>query len=446
MNNQIIPNFGSDDIKVPVIYFAWLLIVAFICSLFTYAEAATITRGPKDNDDKEIRGVLIEGEIEKGDFDKLYNLLKDEGPSWSAIYIASPGGDVAEAIKIGILVRKLLLSVHVPKYWMGGPKIDDSNRQCSSACFFVYVAGIFRTGDKIGIHRPSLTVDQLKDISLSEASNKNAKIRSVISAYMDRMGVPQKYTDRMFKIDHDDVEFLNYKDRDDFFDFDASVNEWLEARCKKLTPLEEDLRMTLGEKGEKRSASEDAYHDQLNKKWIDHIRCKKKNAILASQDAWVEEFVGDDKEDYEKAAKLFHLGDGTIIDGPKALTFYKKAARKGSGHAMFWMGNAHKENKESHVLEFGAKRDNASAIKWYKKGMKAGNSSSIAALAVMYAEGAGIKKDVEKAIELYKEAIEVEDERSKKCHEDGKAKNKFDCVSFSMFYKDDLKALMAKAQ
>tara|TARA_R110000787_G_scaffold45766_2_gene111615 strand:- start:6024 stop:7322 length:1299 start_codon:yes stop_codon:yes gene_type:complete len=430
----------------------WLLVLSFICSLFAYAEAATITRGPKDNNDEKILGVLIEGEIAKGDYDKLYNLLKEEGPSWSKIYIASPGGDVAEAIKIGILVRKLLLPVEVPK-WMGsGPKIDDSNRQCSSACFFIFVAGTYRTGHKIGIHRPSLTVDHLKDISLSEASNKNLKMRSVVSAYMDRMGVPQKYTDRMFKIDHDNVEFLKYEDRDDFFDYyDASVNEWLEARCKKLTPLEEDLKMTLLEKGKKKSASEDAYLAQLSKKEFDHIVCKVVNATLASQDAWVDEFVGDNKEDYEKAAKLFHLGDGTIIDGPKALIFYEKAARKGSGHAMFWMGNAHKENKESHILEFGAKRDNAVAIKWYKKGIKADNSNSIVALAKMYAEGAGVRKDVEKAIDLYEEAIEVEDERAtKRCSEDGTAKNtsslRLHCISHSIFYEDDLNALKAKAQ
>jgi hypothetical protein len=399
--------------------------------------AAEITRAPKDEDGKRVLGILIEGKIEKGDYDKLYSMLKKEGPSWSRIYIASPGGDVAEAIKIGILVRKLLLQVSVPKYWMGGPKLKPLNRQCSSACFFVYVAGVLRTGNKLGIHRPSLTVDQLKEISLSQASSENAKIRSVISAYMERMGVAQKYTDRMFKIDHDDVEFLSYTDREDFSLFDASVKEWLEARCKKLTPLEEDLRDTLFEKGDKRSSSEEAYHSTLNKKWIDHLRCLKKNRILASQDAWVELFIENSMEGYEKAASVFHLGGGVIVDGPKALVFYEKAARKGSGHAMFWMGNAHRENKESHVLEFGAKRDDAVAVEWYKKGMRAGSSSSFASMAEMYAIGASVEKDVEKAIELYEEAIEAEDRRAKNCTSD----NPFECVSISYMHKKDLKKL-----
>lgn len=443
MSKQKIKNVVAKGVRTRVDYIMWLFIVSLLCSNFIYAEAATITRGPK-YDDEKILGIFIEGKIERGDYGKLYKLLKDEGPSWSSIYIASPGGDVAEAIKIGILVRKLHFSVHVPKNWMGGPKIDDSNSQCSSACFFIYVAGTFRTGDRVGIHRPSLSVEQLKDISLREASNKNREIRSVIGHYLDKMGVPQKYTDKMFKIDHDDVVFLDYNDLDDFYGFDASVNEWLESRCETFTPLEGDMRWTLTAKGEKRSPTENAYYDQLNDKLADHIACKNINSILASQDAWVDEFVSDKKEDYNKAAKLFHFGDGTIIDGPKALAFYEKAAHKGSGQAMFWMGNAYNENKGSDVLDFGAKRDNALAIRWYEKGMKANHLFSIVALAKMYAEGAGVRKDVGKAIDLYEQAIETADERSKKCNEDGPGENIFKCLNSSIFFKDDLDALKAK--
>jgi hypothetical protein len=440
-NNEAITKENTSSGVIHVLY---LFFVTFLLSFTIYADAATITRAAKDIDGKRIKGVLIEGEIEKGDYDKLYDLLKEMGPSWSRIYIASPGGDVAEAIKIGVLVRKLLLSVYVPKFWMGGPEVDEFNRQCSSACFFIYVAGIYRSGDKIGIHRPSLTVGRLIDISLSEASNKNLKIRSVISAYLGSMGVPLKYTDQMFKIDHDDVEFLNFKDLDDFRGYDASVNEWLEARCEKLTPLEDDLRMTLGGKGEKRSSSEDAFYGLLIKKAHEYIRCKHKSAVLASQDAWVDMFVGDDKESYEKAASLFHFGYGTLKDRPRALAYYEKASNKGSGQSMFWMGNAYKQTNSLYSQGFGVDIDYKLAIKWYKKGIKVNNLSSMFALADMYAEGAGVKKDIKKAIELYEEAIQFENNREKECLKEKAINNNVHCVNLTAFHIDDLNALKDK--
>ena len=47
--------------------------------------------------------VVLEGNIEAGDFDKLRNCVKEN--QTKSIYLASPGGNVAEAIKIGRLVR-----------------------------------------------------------------------------------------------------------------------------------------------------------------------------------------------------------------------------------------------------------------------------------------------------------------------------------------------------
>ena len=59
-------------------------------------------------------GVVFEGKIEAGDFDKFKSFILN-GANPVEIYLASPGGDLAEAMKIGILVRNLKVIDRCPK-------------------------------------------------------------------------------------------------------------------------------------------------------------------------------------------------------------------------------------------------------------------------------------------------------------------------------------------
>ena len=79
-------------------------------------------------------------------------------------YLASPDGDLAEAMKIGLLVRVLNLSTVVPgkpltnqafesaaaEHGLANPKAD---YKCASASFFIFVAGVHRSHDD---HGPAL--------------------------------------------------------------------------------------------------------------------------------------------------------------------------------------------------------------------------------------------------------------------------------------------------
>ena len=120
------------------------------------------------------RWVVLEGPIEIGDYDKLrdfflarrdysgheplcFEAYLDGCPD--SIYLASPGGDVVEAMKIGRLVRALgwetmapartledatgakLRQTQIERYGLEDAK---SNFMCASACFFVFVGGIER--------------------------------------------------------------------------------------------------------------------------------------------------------------------------------------------------------------------------------------------------------------------------------------------------------------
>jgi hypothetical protein len=58
-------------------------------------------------------GAVLEGAIRAGDFERFKNFILEGGNAFQ-IYLASPGGDLAEAMKIGLLVRLLKLSTVVP--------------------------------------------------------------------------------------------------------------------------------------------------------------------------------------------------------------------------------------------------------------------------------------------------------------------------------------------
>jgi hypothetical protein len=68
-------------------------------------------RGPTES--ACLRG-FISGPIERGDYEKVRTLSRENHPFLAAFTLASPGGDVAEAIKIGRLFRKYLIAALAP--------------------------------------------------------------------------------------------------------------------------------------------------------------------------------------------------------------------------------------------------------------------------------------------------------------------------------------------
>ena len=80
--------------------------------------AAGISPGTALENLRVFRGVLIlEGKIELGDYLSVRNFLRDESnfkKISGGVFLASPGGSVLEALKIGRLIRELRLSTEAP--------------------------------------------------------------------------------------------------------------------------------------------------------------------------------------------------------------------------------------------------------------------------------------------------------------------------------------------
>ena len=140
---------------------------------------------------KVYRGVLVlEGKIVRGDYDKLRSFLGTKSnfdKISSGVFLASPGGNIAEAMKIGRLIRALRLSTDAPSGRpSGNPRFGESlikprhlthpktNYLCASACFFVYVAGVYRNPNwvgRMGIHRPHRSKENVKILGVNDDLN-----------------------------------------------------------------------------------------------------------------------------------------------------------------------------------------------------------------------------------------------------------------------------------
>jgi len=187
-------------------------VLALNMVLATAATAADI-HPARSIDGSPLAGITIEGMIAPGDFAKLVPLLLDaEGKS--VVWLASPGGNLSEALRMGALIRQLALEVRVPDD-RSRPLVrlrDPENNTCASACFFLYVAGVRRQGSVLGIHKPTLPADEYFSLGLDGAVDASRVIREAVTAYLEEMGVPSKYSSLMLSTPNSDMVWLMSED------------------------------------------------------------------------------------------------------------------------------------------------------------------------------------------------------------------------------------------
>ena len=99
-------------------------------------------------------GLLLHGEIVKGDTDRIVPMLLrlyEQGKT-PRLVVDSPGGNIMDADKLALLIRKAGIPVTV----MAG-------RTCASACFLLFAASPERSASPlalIGVHSASLNGDE----------------------------------------------------------------------------------------------------------------------------------------------------------------------------------------------------------------------------------------------------------------------------------------------
>jgi hypothetical protein len=197
------------------------------------------------------RGALVlEGKIESGDYISLRNFLRDESnfaKITGGVFLASQGGSVGEALKIGSLIRALQLTTDAPASppaearAAGSPIIrgtdlkNPRHYQCASACFLVYVGGADRRliwAGRLGIHQPRIEhkpVGATDDDVLIATGSAHIAIRN----YFARMNVPEKYLDIMYSVPPNEVRWLTQAEFDqDLKGYVPELRVLLENKCK----------------------------------------------------------------------------------------------------------------------------------------------------------------------------------------------------------------------
>jgi hypothetical protein len=210
-------------------------------------DAAEIRPGPEP-----AWSAVLEGKIEPGDLDKLRNFVLHQNGA-HLLYLASPGGDLIDAMKVGRFLRALNLSTVIPSKLRddlrdavaakNNIKDPKSNYMCASACFFIFIAGIHRSQDALhpllGIHKPYLPDRALKLLSGNEAIATASRTRLEVENYLREMSVPQKYADQMFAISKDEIAWISDEAFDaDFSGFIPELKDWVDAKCNKLSEVE----------------------------------------------------------------------------------------------------------------------------------------------------------------------------------------------------------------
>ena len=231
------------------------------------------------------RGVLIlEGKIVSGDYNKLRDFLSKKSNFEKingGVFLASPGGGIVESLKIGRLIRTLRLSTDAPPGpATGSPKFGESlitarqlvdpktNYGCASACFFVYVAGVYRHltwAGRLGIHRPFELESEAKKLNVEQALNRNWQVRTLVQKYLVEMDVPGKYVDLIYSIPSNEVRWITQNEYEsDLQGFIPEMKDWVGTKCNLQTTEQKRMSGGPNAKSIPLESSQAATHENKN--------------------------------------------------------------------------------------------------------------------------------------------------------------------------------------
>lgn len=173
--------------------------------------------------------IIISGQIVKGDYERLINVVNIFGGIPDNIFLNSKGGDVIEAMKIGRFARKALLVTGV---------IGNENFNCYSACMLIYLACAGKKPNlngSYGIHRPRFDKSYFSGLSAAEAESKYKDMEMSVRKYLEEMNVPHSFIDRIFSIPSDRLEVLDVEQLFAISGNAPAYHEWIRAKCDFLS-------------------------------------------------------------------------------------------------------------------------------------------------------------------------------------------------------------------
>lgn len=176
----------------------------------------------------------LNGQIYKGDYDKVAAFLRARHPTVGDFFLNSPGGDVDEALKIGRLFRKYSITTTTSSRRDDGsfsspdPWCRNQNCICASACALIWLGGVYRDGT-VGLHRPRTNDPMFKGLSPADASTMYRRVLERVETYLNEMEVPKSIIESMITTSSSDVRWVDSSDEG--LDQPPSIAEWVDASC-----------------------------------------------------------------------------------------------------------------------------------------------------------------------------------------------------------------------
>lgn len=223
------------------------LMLLFISSI---PEARAADVRPYISGSGGFRTIVIEGTIERGDYELFLKIVRENQARVSGVYLFTPGGDFQEAMRIGKALRDLALFSQVPMRDINGRARCDAvgsgptpnspqNCVCASACFFIHIGATHRGGTYISVHRPYLVKQVFSSLSQEDAKRSFERLQYTARTYMSDMGVPNHLQEEVLGTPSDQAVILDERTIKTYFWGSLPYfDEWVKSRCPDLSPPE----------------------------------------------------------------------------------------------------------------------------------------------------------------------------------------------------------------
>jgi hypothetical protein len=179
------------------------LAICMLTLLISQAESAEITLSQSDAK----LDISLTGTIENGDYEKFVDAIREvyapapRGDNIDVVWVNLDlaGGSTREAMRIGRLIRELLLITDT-----GVRVVDSRDLHCDGSCFLIWASGVVRfvgtyPWPPLRIHRPSLSWEDTANLTQEQAREDYRRLEQETRAFLQDMDVSGKYADEMFR-------------------------------------------------------------------------------------------------------------------------------------------------------------------------------------------------------------------------------------------------------
>ena len=228
-----------------------------------------------------VEGSKVEGKIVPGDAQRLLDFYGKYGDMISPVHLRSKGGDVAEAMRMGAIIRRLRLETEVPVWDTGRQPLDrikvdhQENTICASACFLVYAGGASRFGNYLAMHRPFLPRKEARNLSDEEYEAAQKEMVPKVKAYLADMDIDQYWIDRMLSANSQEYYMPTWDEADSkvhhLMGMVPSLEEVILSKCNEDPDIDRKVKEFLNSS----SAHDETKFRQITQDADVFFQCKK---------------------------------------------------------------------------------------------------------------------------------------------------------------------------